>query len=88
MPFKGRRRNNVKDHLFILFLFSQTHFLMGSELLHKRNDFVDALMGWRRHSALTFSTEELMMEPYFWDSVRMDWWASEFKKMLFGHGFG
>jgi len=41
---------------------SETRFLMGSELLHKRRDFVNAFMGWRRDSAWAVSTEELTME--------------------------
>jgi len=35
---------------------------MGRELLHKRRDFVNAFMGWRRDSAWAVSTEELTME--------------------------
>jgi hypothetical protein len=74
--------------------------LLDSELLHKEKDFVDALIGWRRHSALAILTEEpttgkkdkksCMMGPYFWDSAWMDWWGSEpmrFRFPMMGHCF-
>jgi len=67
---------------------SHTHFLMGSDLLHKKNDFVDALMSWSGHNALAISTKELtmgkkykrscMMRPYLWDSAWMDQWGSRY----------